>query len=1256
MRDDRLTMAIFRDLCPSCGGDTNSWCLRQKRPCLKCLHPLQDINSFLEEGNFELLGEYGDKKLLEMEAETFNKLFSEFVGGDLWSAQRAWFKRAWLGRSFAITAPTGLGKTVFSVALSLFLAERDAKTYIILPTTTLVQQVGEKLQTYIEREESSIKVAWFHSSLPSKKRRAFIEALEEGDFDILITTSKFLSTHLNDVKKAVDRFDLVIVDDVDALLKASKNIDRVLLLLGFNEEIVLKAWELTKSRRNVYTSRSKKLRELVEELEQEIDEYKAMHSIGQLIVSSATGRVRGRRVRLFRELLNFEIGSVRDVFRNVEDTYIFPKHGDVVSEVVRVVEKLGEGGLIFVPVGEMDLAYRIVEELRKVNVSAEAVVSEKGRKTKKVQAFASGEVDVLVGSATTYGLLVRGLDYPERIRYAVFAGIPKYKYELMVPTNPFHAISLLTTFEEVIESEEKKSWIGQLIRKMKKSFRGTGGLMARSVEEALVKGERYEKGRLAFLQGLLEEARKMISELLRDEELIKSLKKSKHIALLEEREKNYVLVPDVNTYIQGSGRTSRLFLGGVTKGLSVVVIDYSKLFRNLMRRTEWLLESSWQNFGVIDLQGLFSRIEEDRSLVLATRRGKFEGREDMLKTCLFIVESPSKAKSIAYYFGRPSRRIMGSVYCYEVLAGKYLMTITATVGHVIDLITKSSKTVLDEDYDGQEVKTMEKIGEDKGDWSWESEDFLRIMMDIDGHFHGVKVYPDENIFLPIYGEIKVCRRCNSSWTSSDDECPTCGSSFYNTKLDVIRSLQQLALEVDEVVIGTDPDTEGEKIGWDIATAVYPYANSVKRAEFREVTRRAILEALENLRDFDEKLVQAQIVRRIEDRWLGFELSRKVWEKFGSQYLSAGRVQTPVLGWIVELAKKYAKRIETSLVTLDNDIKLQLDGKVEAEEVYIGEVECEEVEVSPPPPFTTDSLLLMASKVLRLTTDQTMKASQDLFEAGLITYHRTDSIRVSSKGINVAKEYIETKFGKERFQGRSWGTGGAHECIRPTKSMDSDELSRLIRNGELELVKRLTSRHYRVYDLISRRFFASQMKPAKVLKQAAKLRIGDIEVDYEGVLEEIDKGWLEVQPFWRPFVPKFSKGQRIKVKEGGIELIKRPGTRMPTQGELVAMMKEKGIGRPSTYANVIRNLLRRRYFWESLKSRKLVPTKLGRQVYEYLSSLNVVRECISEERTRYLQTKMDAIAEGRIDYIEVLSDLFAEVQKIKGLTLKQRLFK
>jgi len=1245
MRDDRLTMAIFRDLCPSCGGDTNSWCLRQKRPCLNCLHPLEDINSDLEEGNFEVFGEYGDKKLLEMETITFNKLFNELVKGDLWSAQRAWFKRAWLGRSFAITAPTGLGKTVFGVALSLFLAERNAKTYIILPTTTLVQQVGEKLEKYLDGEESSIKVAWFHSSLPAKKKRTFIEALEGGNFDILITTSKFLSTRLNDIKKTVDRFDLVIVDDVDALLKASKNIDRVLLLLGFKEEIVLKAWELVKSRRNVYTSRSKKLREMVEELEHEIDEYKSIHSIGQLIVSSATGRVRGRRVRLFRELLNFEIGSVRDVFRNVEDTYIFPQEGDVTSEVVRVVKKLGEGGLIFVPVGEMDLAYRIVEELGKVNVSAEAVVSEKGRKTKKVQAFVSGDVDVLVGSATTYGLLVRGLDYPERIRYAVFAGVPKYKYELMVPTNPFHAISLLTTFEEVIESGEKKNWIGQLIRKMKKSFRGTGGMMARSVEESLIKGERYEKGRMAFLQGLLEEAQKMISELLRDEELIKSLKKSKHIALLEEREKNYVLVPDVNTYIQGSGRTSRLFLGGVTKGLSVVIIDYSKLFRNLMRRTEWLLESRWQNFDVIDLQGLSSRVDEDRSLVLASQIGKFEGGEDMLKTCLFIVESPSKAKSIAYYFGRPSRRIIGSVYCYEVLAGKYLMTITATVGHVIDLITDGSKTVLNEDYDGQKVKTMIKIRENSGNGSLEFDDFLRIMMDIDGHFHGVKVYPHDNIFLPIYAGIKVCRRCNSSWTSSDNDCPTCGNSFYNTKLDVIRSLRQLALEVDEVVIGTDPDTEGEKIGWDIATAIYPYANSVKRAEFREVTRRAILEALENLRDFDEKRVQAQIVRRIEDRWLGFELSRKVWEEFGSQYLSAGRVQTPVLGWIVELGKKYSKRIETSLVTLENDIKLQLEGKIEAEEVYVEEVENEEVDVSPPPPFTTDSLLLMA-----------LKTSQDLFEAGLITYHRTDSIRVSSKGINVAKEYIETKFGKEKFKGRSWGTGGAHECIRPTKSMDSDELSRLIRNGELELVKRLTSRHYRVYDLISRRFFASQMKPAKVLKQLTKLRINDKKVDYEGVLEEINKGWLEVQPFWRPFVPKLSKGQMIKVKEEGIEVVKRPGTRMPTQGELVAMMKKKGIGRPSTYANVIRTLLRRRYFWESLKSRKLVPTKLGRQVYEYLSSINTVKECISEERTRDLQAKMDAIAEGRIDYLEVLSDLFTEVQKIKSLTPKQRLYK
>ncbi len=318
-------------------------------------------------------------------------------------------------------------------------------------------------------------------------------------------------------------------------------------------------------------------------------------------------------------------------------------------------------------------------------------------------------------------------------------------------------------------------------------------------------------------------------------------------------------------------------------------------------------------------------------------------------------------------------------------------------------------------------------------------------------------------------------------------CPRCGSTNVRDALENVVAMREIAQEVDEILIATDPpDTEGEKIAWDIRNVLAPYTPNIKRIEFHEVTRPAIMKAIQEARDVNENRVNAQIVRRIEDRWIGFELSQELQRVFESYNLSAGRVQTPVLGWIIERYKEFTESEVYFLgLTLENGLQVTIelgkDGKdVEPPEyVIVEEVQLEERELNPAPPYTTDAMLKDASTFLKLSAPETMRLAQDLFELGLITYHRTDSTHVSNTGIEVAKEYITQELGENYFKPRPWGgEEGAHEAIRPTRPIDTGRLMQLIRDGIIQLSRNLTRNHYRLYDMIFRRFMTSQMTPSE----------------------------------------------------------------------------------------------------------------------------------------------------------------------------------
>lgn len=630
-----------------------------------------------------------------------------------------------------------------------------------------------------------------------------------------------------------------------------------------------------------------------------------------------------------------------------------------------------------------------------------------------------------------------------------------------------------------------------------------------------------------------------------------------------------------------------------------------------------------KKFDELNFEEIKREIEEDRKFVKDILEGRIlKKKEDLMNTVLFIVESPNKARTIAHFFGRPSIRTINGIQLYEVSIGNKQLLITATKGHILDL-------------------TTENIG------------FFGVLVQRDG-------------FIPVYNTIKKCLSCGKQFTEYAEgrKCPYCGSTEIDDSYNRIVALQELAQEVDYIYIGTDPDYEGEAIAYFVYLLLRPFNKNIYRVEFHEVTKSAILKAMEELREINLNMVKAQIVRRVEDRWLGFSLSQIVQEKFNKKWLSAGRVQTPVLGWVVN---RYFDRLKSKsfnlilflednrkiIVSTDindrNKIK-EIKKKIIGKDLVIKSYIEKEEEINPNPPLITSTMLQLANRILKIGVDRIMQIAQDLFEAGLITYHRTDSTRISPVGIQVAKDYISEKFGLEYFYGRSWGTGGAHEAIRPTRPIDTEKLKEMIESGEIEVFIDLTNYHYALYDIIFRKFIQSQMIPVKVKKfeQIIDIPEVNIEIKIEGVLDIVKHGWDLIDPF--PIeILKNSPIKSTKIKVVKYKLAYK--YLLYTQSDVIELMRERKIGRPSTYATIVSKLIERGYVLN--KNNYMVPTKLGINVYGFLE--NTFKSYVSEEKTRELEYRMEILEEGKEDFYKMLKDLYLETSEIleKWKSLKEQ---
>jgi len=1215
--------ALFKHACPNCEGRISDERLLLGVPCEKCLpldiKELRDLYSKMGPLEFKIkimeilkkqgnLQKYYDLVKIEKELAEFELLFKKGTGSRLWSAQREWARRVLKGISFAITAPTGIGKTVFGMSMAIYLSTKGKKSYIILPTTVLVKQTLDRIREFLEKAGIQVKVAGYYARLSKSEREEFKQMIETGDFDILITTSQYLALKFNEVSK--HKFDFIFVDDVDALLKLSKNIDRVLLLLGFNNEIINLGLKLIKLKKEFLQARASKLEKIeyeIEETENTLNSLKETVKPGILIVSTATGKAKGDRVKLFRELLNFTIGSASEGYRNIQDLYM-PREENVEKQVLSLVKKFGTGGLIFVTLEEgIEFAEKIANFLKENGIKAEAFHASK-KSPEIIDQFSNGEIDVLIGVASHYGLLVRGLDLPHRVRYAIFTGVPKFRFSLDVSeeTSPTRIYMLLSEIMEYLpEGEREKA--DNFLRKLRQYMVRLSPAQLQQIKDALTNKVKIDNMYLQNILNLYVKVINFVDSMLKRKDVLDKLRESPFVAIEEKDGKLYMLVPDVRTYIQASGRTSRLFAGGVAKGVSVLLVDNEKVFNGLVRQLRWRFEESeWKHLNDVNLDALLREIDADRELILKIKRGEITVElKDPVKSALLIVESPSKAFTISTFFGKPARRRLHGLPVYEVVTGDLDLNVAASGGHIFDLVT------------------------DEG-------------------FHGVLT--ENGLFVPIYTTIKRCMVCKEQFVEDTDKCPRCKSTQIKDSLNNVKALSEIASEVDMILIGTDPDTEGEKIGWDIATVLKPYARQIKRVEFHEITKMAIRNALENLKEIDENRVSAQLVRRIEDRWIGFELSRRLWQKFRDYHLSAGRVQTPVLGWIIERYKEFLKswkyvywvKLLNQYVVELKDIEgdpHKLAEKIRKSHVKIISIEEIQEDLNPPPPFTTDEMLREASRLLRFGAQETMALAQTLFESGLITYHRTDSHRVSNVGIRIAKEYITQEIGEEYFHARKWGAEeeGAHECIRPTRPLNVERLRSLIEEGVIKTAETMTWQHYKLYQLIFNRFMASQMTPAKIKRLKAKIKFNEIaEAEIEGIIEVIEPGFTILQPI--KTIPKLKEPLSVI----DVKFKKIPTVSLYTQGDIVELMKKRGIGRPSTYATIIQTLLERGYVEE--KNKMLKPTKLGIKVYEYLSKF--YNNLVSEERTRELERKMEEIEEGRIEYQYILKDLYQEIKNLK----------
>ena len=486
------------------------------------------------------------------------------------------------------------------------------------------------------------------------------------------------------------------------------------------------------------------------------------------------------------------------------------------------------------------------------------------------------------------------------------------------------------------------------------------------------------------------------------------------------------------------------------------------------------------------------------------------------------------------------------------------------------------------------------------------------------------------------------------------------------KKKVIDELKKEAKKADKVYLATDLDREGEAIAWHLYDVLGLKDENYSRVVFNEITKNTILEAIKNERKIDKDLVNSQETRRILDRIIGFRLSKLIQSKTDGS--SAGRVQSVALKLIVDKEREIEafNPVEYWTITADfNDFKanlfkyktkkIEIKTEVEADNILsklskafeIEDIEKKLKNKSSRPPFTTSTLQQTSSNKLRFSSRKTMQVAQKLYEGidlenettGLITYMRTDSIRLSNEFISSCYNFIEKKYGEE-FKGavkvskKTENVQDAHEGIRPTDINRTPE----------SIKKYLSDDEYKLYRLIYYRALASIMAPAKVEGTTVILNNNDYKFKATGqiiVFEGYLKAYKDYESTEDTILPPFDEYKSNVIVSTGIikeQHFTEPPARY-TEAKLIKEMDDLGIGRPSTYATIIDNIKKRGYV--NLVERKFVPTEIGFEVTDKLQEF--FSNLINVEYTANMETDLDKIAEGKEIWYKVLEEFYKKFE-------------
>ncbi len=491
---------------------------------------------------------------------------------------------------------------------------------------------------------------------------------------------------------------------------------------------------------------------------------------------------------------------------------------------------------------------------------------------------------------------------------------------------------------------------------------------------------------------------------------------------------------------------------------------------------------------------------------------------------------------------------------------------------------------------------------------------------------------------------------------------------------VVAELAELAKTAEEVLLATDPDREGEAIAWHIKEAIG--LKNPKRIVFHEITKDAVKEAMEHPRDIDENLRRAQEARRVLDRLVGYDLSGLIWKKvrYG---LSAGRVQSPALRIIMEREREIRAFIPEAFWVINAEVRPTGDKKSadagtpafvvtcveeprdqkEMERIvdvgtkagkqngwYISDISETDTKRSPKAPFITSTLQQAASSRLGYAPSRTMGIAQKLYEAGLISYMRTDSTNLSQQALTQIYSTIESTYGKEYLSPRVFTTKSknaqeAHEAIRPT-----DIAQRTAGSAPEQEA---------LYELIWQRTVASQMAEARIMrtKVTANITAAALAALGEKAIPDFTTngsrvlfpGWIAADPEARGEdveVPKVTKDEKLSLIAINTDAKTTEPPGRYSEAGLVKELEKRGIGRPSTYASIIKTIEEREYVVKEQKALK--PTDTGDVVSSFLE--NNFAEYISDTFTADMEDKLDDIALGKAEYEKTLKNFYTPFQK------------